>query len=457
MAGTKLIRVNYDFGNKNGLFNALLQNSSPNTERGFGYNPSTKAFEFHDGIQARKLVSSKDLATETDLSISPDGVLVRGVAGAAMDQKISAAALSVAAGSANLLQIVNNEISMTGFAFQQTSLDETHPNLAGFIATNYTSLGDLQQGDMVILTKVPKPGVPGEFITEVWIHNGKTTVSSADFTKIETPNLDATGIRALLASGAGLDYNPATGVFSIGNAGITAGMLNTAAGAGQVNAKIIPLDPSGGYQGTATDVQGALDEIGQSIGTLLPLDGSKAMTGNLLMGSNEIHGSGKLTLKGKPDGNAAINVHGGQLGTNIIELTTPDIISIRATNGIFLNGEMMAPIYYKDSPNGLKTVMENMETQPNNVLPHLGYIKDNYARMVTRTVDLLANQAIDVEHGYTLTDGRDVAVTVWDNTSVTDVAITHGTDKIHVTSNEDIMGAKVVMCIYQAAPTPPAT
>ena len=450
-----LTRVARDYGGVAGPINALMQTTSPNSEGGYRYNSSTKTFEIHDGVGFKKLFSINDAPTSTDLAgVTPEGVLTRGVANTVIDDKILASKLTVAAGSQGLLEISSSgEISLTALAIQKKEVNDTITSFADFISTVYDG-SNYQDGDTIFFTNIDGPG--GSKITEVYMHNSRTNGDAGDWIRVETPNADADSVRSFFRSGPGLSYSPANGEFSIASEGIVSTMLKTSTGAGQVNAKIIPLDPTGNYQGTATDVQASLEELESTIGTLsssfLKLDGTSAMTGNIDMQNNRlvntryVIGQTQLTLNGNSTGAAQLDLRDPGLAL----LTGQTGVSISSPlGGITLNGPLNNVLFYKNAPN-------NMEAQAKEAIPHLGYLKDGFARIKVVEEDLPQNTAVEVSHGYDLQDPRDLIVQVWDGNSPTDVAIETGTNPgtILVTSNDPVtvQNARIVMAVFSPVP-----
>ena len=117
--------------------------------------------------------------------------------------------------------------------------DSSSATLAAFVAAEYTVGNEFKEGDSIILT------IPGE----VYIHNGGTAVTVADFTKIEHPALTDSAVRALFTGVNGLTYNNGTGEFKLGGS-LTAG-TTIAQGAFKLtlstagNANTLVVDPAG--------------------------------------------------------------------------------------------------------------------------------------------------------------------------------------------------------------------
>lgn len=110
--------------------------------------------------------------------------------------------LSIAAGSANYLTLSGDELSISNLAITDVTVDATHATLAAYVAANYTTGSEHQEGDTVILTAASP--------TEVYINNGGTANDATDFTVLSY-SLDDAAIRALLSGGDGVTYNTSTG------------------------------------------------------------------------------------------------------------------------------------------------------------------------------------------------------------------------------------------------------
>ena len=118
--------------------------------------------------------------------------------------------LTVASSSANYLLISGGEISLKSLAIITTTTNTTSTSLsAALTLAGYTS-GNLifQNSDMLILTAATGG-------TQIWLHNGGTAGSTADFTQIETPNLSDAYIRALMSGAAPITYNSSTGAIGL--------------------------------------------------------------------------------------------------------------------------------------------------------------------------------------------------------------------------------------------------
>ena len=118
---------------------------------------------------------------------------------------------TVAAGSANYLDINgSNQISLKALGIITTTVDSSSTSLSAALTAAGYSSGTLvfQNSDMLILTAATGG-------TQIWLHNGGTAGTTADFTAIETPNLSDSYIRALISGTAPISYNSSTGAISL--------------------------------------------------------------------------------------------------------------------------------------------------------------------------------------------------------------------------------------------------
>jgi hypothetical protein len=122
--------------------------------------------------------------------------------------EIGSSALTVAAGSQNFLTIADGEISFENIAITGVTVDGTATDIANFVSSNYTVGNEFQEGDVIIMTAATDQA------SRSYIHNGGTTVSSADFTRLQA-DISAADIRAEVSAGDGLTYTQGTGVFEV--------------------------------------------------------------------------------------------------------------------------------------------------------------------------------------------------------------------------------------------------
>lgn len=131
------------------------------------------------------------------------------------------AAISIAAGSTAYLGYNSGtgELSVTNLTITDVTVDSTETSLANFVSTYYTVGNEFQEGDTIVLTNAT--GGP-----EVWMHNGGTAVSTADFVSIDSPVPSDSYIRALISGTAPVSYDNGTGIISMAQVnGTTDGYL----------------------------------------------------------------------------------------------------------------------------------------------------------------------------------------------------------------------------------------
>jgi hypothetical protein len=167
------------------------------TRAQIGYNDDVNKIVYHDGTAVQVVASEAHVSTQ-----------------------ITNNALTVAPASANLIDITGTEISLKALAIQKVFTDGANTvlfdaladRLPAYNAANVSNgTASLQEGDVLLL-----PQAVGGM--QVYIHNGGTAGTTADFTLIETPNLDNAAIRALLSGTNGVTYNATTGQFKLGGA-----------------------------------------------------------------------------------------------------------------------------------------------------------------------------------------------------------------------------------------------
>lgn len=115
--------------------------------------------------------------------------------------------LTVAAGSSAFLSISNGEISFHNLAITTVTVDVTYTDLASFVAAEYATGTEFQEGDMIILTAATDQQ------QRSFIHNGGSAGDSTDFTRLQT-DIDTSTIRNALNGASGVSYNSSTGEFS---------------------------------------------------------------------------------------------------------------------------------------------------------------------------------------------------------------------------------------------------
>lgn len=163
----------------------------------------------------------------------------------------------IGAGSAGQLSFnpTTRELDVTALNITAVYTDAVATDLSTFVTSNYTGT-EYQQGDVVILSAATGG-------TLIYIHNGGTTGTVTDFTKIEQPDLTDSYIRSLLSSAnAALDYNSTTGVFTTTLDPSTDNLMTITANGlfadNRATASVYDNTTSGL---TATTTQAAIDEV----------------------------------------------------------------------------------------------------------------------------------------------------------------------------------------------------
>lgn len=163
----------------------------------------------------------------------------------------------IGAGSAGQLSFnpTTRELDVTALNITAVYTDAVATDLSTFVTSNYTGT-EYQQGDVVILSAATGG-------TLIYIHNGGTTGTVTDFTKIEQPDLTDSYIRSLLSSAnAALDYNSTTGVFTTKLDPSTDNLMTITANGlfadNRATASVYDNTTSGL---TATTTQAAIDEV----------------------------------------------------------------------------------------------------------------------------------------------------------------------------------------------------
>ena len=114
---------------------------------------------------------------------------------------------TIAAGSANYLQITGSELSMKAAAITNVTTDNTYTDLAAWIVgTGYTGT-QLQEGDVLVLAAATGG-------TLIYMRNALSGGTAADFISIDSPHVDAAFVRAQLSAGNGISYNSTSGQIS---------------------------------------------------------------------------------------------------------------------------------------------------------------------------------------------------------------------------------------------------
>ena len=124
--------------------------------------------------------------------------------------------MSIESGSTGFLEIVNGtEIKVKQLLVSEVEVNTTCATLDMYLST-YPSNG-LEEGDVLILT------LATDNQQRSWIHNGASTSTAADFTRLQT-DYNESSIRAMFSVGTYLNYDAASGLISI-DKGNTAGKL----------------------------------------------------------------------------------------------------------------------------------------------------------------------------------------------------------------------------------------
>ena len=129
------------------------------------------------------------------------------------------AVVGIATDSANYAELVTvngeKQLKLKPLTITDVSVDTTQTSLTNWIAANYTSGDEKQEGDIIILTAVSGRA-------QTFIHNGGTAGTDADFAEIEGGDVTAAEVRSALSASAGINYNSATGEFTADQAEIRA-------------------------------------------------------------------------------------------------------------------------------------------------------------------------------------------------------------------------------------------
>ena len=127
--------------------------------------------------------------------------------------------VGIASDSANYAELVTEggdlKLKLKPLTITDVSVDTSATSLANWIASNYTSGDEKQEGDIIILTNVSGRA-------QTFIHNGGTAGTDADWAEIEGGDVTAAEVRAALSASAGINYNASTGEFTADQAEIRA-------------------------------------------------------------------------------------------------------------------------------------------------------------------------------------------------------------------------------------------
>lgn len=171
------------------------------------------------------LTLTEELLNKSGHAQSSDA-LPQGVNNLYYDDALVAGFISVGPSSTQYLNFNTStgQLDIKALAITTVNVDTVYTSLANFVAAAYTTTDNYQESDTIILTAATGG-------TEVWINNGLGTLTVADWTRIESPNLSDSYIRALFTGGDGIAYNNLTGDFDIdltstSGLGFTLGQLN---------------------------------------------------------------------------------------------------------------------------------------------------------------------------------------------------------------------------------------
>lgn len=121
--------------------------------------------------------------------------------------------LEVAADSTAFLDISGNEISISSLAITSVEVDDTYATLAAYIAGEAVAFAAKEEADVLILTQA-------ESQVRSWIHNGGTSGTAADMTRLQT-DITPSAIRSYISAEADhLLYDNATGVMTFAPAAV---------------------------------------------------------------------------------------------------------------------------------------------------------------------------------------------------------------------------------------------
>lgn len=183
--------------------------------------------------------------TETIASNAAQGILVTSSAGSSNSTAYTSQTMngflsgkqdnmSIHSSSTAFAEIVNgNQIKITRLTTNEVAIDETSATLAEALGSTcnfsggvWTCVGKpLQQGDMLIIKNATSVK------ERSWVVNGNNNGDFEDFTELNM-DYDEAVIRAMFSNGAFLDYDTASGVFSV----------RTGTGNQDLGAQTLPMD-----------------------------------------------------------------------------------------------------------------------------------------------------------------------------------------------------------------------
>ena len=187
-----------------------------------------------DASNADEAVRKSQAETIADVAVQAK--LVSNSANATVDTAFTSASLvsflgakqdniSIESSSTGYLEIVNGaEIKVKQLLISDVKVDTVDSTLAGWLISNPSH--DLEEGDVLILT------LATDNQQRSWIHNGGSTSTDADFTRLQT-DYNQASIRAMLSAGDSyIGYDAGSGQMS----------LNRGVNAGQLGAQTLPAD-----------------------------------------------------------------------------------------------------------------------------------------------------------------------------------------------------------------------
>jgi len=167
--------------------------------------------------------------------------------------------------SANYAEVVTvngkKQLKLKPLTIVDVSVDSTATSQSAWLTANYANGNEFQEGDVVILTNT------GSARPESYIHNGGTAGTSADWTKIEGADVQASEVRGFLSGSNGIDYNSSTGAITADQAEIrgffSAGSgLSYSAGSFSLNASTDDISEGSNLFYTDARARGAISVSG---------------------------------------------------------------------------------------------------------------------------------------------------------------------------------------------------
>jgi hypothetical protein len=250
--------------------------------------------------------------------------------------------VGIHADSANYAEVVTvsgeKQLKLKPLTIVDVSVDTSAASQAAWLSANYSNGNEYQEGDVVILTGT------GSTRPESYIHNGGSAGTSADWTKIEGADVQASEVRGFLSGSSGIDYNSSTGAITADQAEIRAFFaagtgLSYSAGTFSLNASTDNVSEGSNLYYTdararsAISVSGGLLSYNSGTGVL----GFSADTDDIAEGSSNLY---HTTARAR----AAISEADGSLchydsSTGVIEMTDADVRgALSAGTGLAFSG-----------------------------------------------------------------------------------------------------------------------